>query len=56
MPIIKLFKKVYKKIPKGNSILANGHMFDHVYYQIFQKGVQGNSILNNGHMFDHVYY
>ena len=32
MSIIKLFKKVYKEILKGNSILTNGHMFDHVYY------------------------
>ena len=26
MSIIKPFKKVYKEIPKGNSILTNGHM------------------------------
>ena len=32
MSIIKLFKNVYKEIPKGNSIHTNGHMFGHVYY------------------------
>ena len=32
MPIIKLFKKLYKEILKRNSILANGHMFEHSYY------------------------
>ena len=30
--LLNFLKKVYKEIPKGNSILANGHMFEHSYY------------------------
>ena len=26
------FSKVYREIPRGNSILTSGHMFEHAYY------------------------
>ena len=60
MSIIKLFKKVYKEIPKEIPfllmitclIMSTIKLFKKVYKEI----LKGNSILTNDHVFEHFYY